>query len=157
MCSSDLIPQNNNSIYAPYTVALFSKPENAQCDASKTSATDATYGSLGNGLCSGSGNPTGASSFGSLRELVQETIKQDARHYNGSVRASYIPSASLNFDATLGIDFTAQRSAQFLPYGNNVDLRQESLSAMQTQFQYQMMSRAASNHFSLITTAAGSF
>jgi TonB-linked SusC/RagA family outer membrane protein len=117
------IPQNNNSIYAPYTVALFSKPENAQCDASKTSATDATYGSLGNGLCSGSGNPTGASSFGSLRELVQETIKQDARHYNGSVRASYIPSASLNFDATLGIDFTAQRSAQFLPYGNNVDLR----------------------------------
>lgn len=39
--------------------------------------------------------------------------------------------------------------------GNNVDLRQESLSAMQTQFQYQMMTRAASSHFSLVTTAAG--
>jgi flagellar basal-body rod protein FlgB len=41
--------------------------------------------------------------------------------------------------------------------GNNVDLRQESLSAVQTQFQYQMMTRAASDHFALITTAAGSF
>jgi flagellar basal-body rod protein FlgB len=39
--------------------------------------------------------------------------------------------------------------------GNNVDLRQESLSAVQTQFQYQMMSRAVSDRFGLITTAAG--
>jgi TonB-linked SusC/RagA family outer membrane protein len=117
------VPQNNNSIYAPYTVALFSKPENAQCDASKTSATDPTFGSLGNGLCRTKGNPTGASTFGSQQELLQETIKQDARHYNGSIRASYIPSASLNFDATLGIDFTAQRSAQFLGFGNNIDAR----------------------------------
>jgi len=39
--------------------------------------------------------------------------------------------------------------------GNNVDLRQESLSAVQSQFQYQMMTRAVSDHFSLITTAAG--
>ena len=41
--------------------------------------------------------------------------------------------------------------------GNNVDLRQESLSAVQTQFQYQMMSRAVSDRFAMITTAAGSF
>ncbi|MCF6378244.1 flagellar basal body protein [Nocardioides KLBMP 9356] len=41
--------------------------------------------------------------------------------------------------------------------GNNVDLRQESLSAVQSQFQYQMMSRAVSDHFALVTTAAGSF
>ena len=117
------IPENNNSIYAPYTIGLFSKPENAQCDASKSSAADATYGSLGNGLCKGSGNPTGASSFGSQREMLQYAIKQDARHYNGSVRASYIPSATLNFDATMGIDFTAQRSTSFLPFGNNIDRR----------------------------------
>ena len=117
------IPENNNSIYAPYTIGLFSKPENAQCDASKSSPTDATYGSLGNGLCKGSGNPTGASSFGSQREMLQYAIKQDARHYNGSVRASYIPSATLNFDATMGIDFTAQRSSSFLPFGNNIDRR----------------------------------
>ncbi|MDQ8165003.1 MAG: SusC/RagA family TonB-linked outer membrane protein [Gemmatimonadota bacterium] len=117
------VPQNNNSIYAPYTIGLFSKPENAQCDASKTSATDPSFGSLGNGLCKGSGNPTGASAFGSQREMVQEEVKQDARHYNGSVRASFIPSATLNFDATFGIDYTAQRSTQFLGFGNNVDRR----------------------------------
>ena len=39
--------------------------------------------------------------------------------------------------------------------GNNVDLRQESLSAVQTQFQYQMMTRAVSERFALVTTAAG--
>ncbi|MBM4194139.1 MAG: SusC/RagA family TonB-linked outer membrane protein [Gemmatimonadetes bacterium] len=117
------IPQNNNSIYAPYTIGLFSKPENAQCDASKSSPTDPSFGSMGNGLCKGSGNPTGASAFGSQREMVQETVKQDARHYNGSLRASYIPSASLNFDATFGIDYTGTRSTQFLGFGNNLDLR----------------------------------
>jgi flagellar basal-body rod protein FlgB len=41
--------------------------------------------------------------------------------------------------------------------GNNVDLRKESLAAVQTQFQYQVMTRAVSDHFSLITTAAGAF
>ncbi|MEK7403020.1 MAG: SusC/RagA family TonB-linked outer membrane protein [Gemmatimonadota bacterium] len=118
------IPQNNNSIYSPYTVALFSKPENAQCDASRAAGLNvATNGSLGNGLCAGPGNPTGASSFGSMRELVQETIKQNARHFNGHVRTSYIPSASFNLDATFGLDFTAARSKQFLPFGNNVDFR----------------------------------
>ena len=39
--------------------------------------------------------------------------------------------------------------------GNNVDLRKESLAAIQSQFQYQMMSRAVSDRFELITTAAG--
>ncbi|MEK7239232.1 MAG: SusC/RagA family TonB-linked outer membrane protein [Gemmatimonadota bacterium] len=117
------IPENNNSIYAPYTIALFSKPENAQCDASKTSASDPTNGSLGNGLCLGAGNPTGASSFGTMRELLQYAIKQDARHFNGRLRASYIPSSSLNFDGTFGVDFTAQRSTSFLPFGNNLDRR----------------------------------
>lgn len=37
--------------------------------------------------------------------------------------------------------------------GNNVDLRKETLAAMQSQFQYQMVSRAVSDRFSLITTA----
>ena len=41
--------------------------------------------------------------------------------------------------------------------GNNVDLRQESLSAVQTQFQYQMMSRAVSDRFALVSAAAGAF
>ena len=39
--------------------------------------------------------------------------------------------------------------------GNNVDLRKESLSAMQSQFQYQVLTRAVSDRFDLIRFAAG--
>ena len=118
------VPQNNNSIYAPYTVALFSKPENAQCDRSRDAGLNvATNGSMGNGLCAGPGNPTGASSFGSMRELNQETVKQNSRHFNGHVRTSYVPTAAFNLDGTFGVDFTSTRSAGFLPFGNNIDLR----------------------------------
>ncbi len=41
------------------------------------------------------------------------------------------------------------------PNGNNVDLRQQSLAAIQTQFQYQIMTRAVTDRYGLITTAAG--
>lgn len=118
------IPQNNNSIYAPYTVGLFSKPENAQCEASIAAGLNtSTAGSMGNGLCAGPGNPTGASTFGSQRELLQETLKQAARHFNGHVRGSYIPTAAFNLDGTFGVDYTHTREQQFLPFGNNMDLR----------------------------------
>lgn len=39
--------------------------------------------------------------------------------------------------------------------GNNVDLRHESMAAMQTQYQYQVMTRAVSDRYALITAAAG--
>jgi len=52
-------------------------------------------------------------------------------------------------------------SAQTLPTdtpvgenGNNVDLRKETLGAMQSQFQYQMVTRAVSDHFELIKVVA---
>ena len=38
---------------------------------------------------------------------------------------------------------------------NNVDLRKETLAAVQSQFQYQMISRAASDRFGLLRTVAG--
>jgi flagellar basal-body rod protein FlgB len=38
--------------------------------------------------------------------------------------------------------------------GNNVDLRKEMLAATQTQFQYQLMTRAVNDQFTLIKTAA---
>jgi flagellar basal-body rod protein FlgB len=38
---------------------------------------------------------------------------------------------------------------------NNVDLRKETLAAVQSQFQYQMISRAASERFNLLRTVAG--
>jgi flagellar basal-body rod protein FlgB len=39
--------------------------------------------------------------------------------------------------------------------GNNVDLRKETLAAVQSQFQYQVISRAAGDRFDLLRTAAG--
>jgi flagellar basal-body rod protein FlgB len=38
--------------------------------------------------------------------------------------------------------------------GNNVDLRKETLAAIQSQFQYQILTRAVSDRFNLLKTAA---
>lgn len=38
--------------------------------------------------------------------------------------------------------------------GNNVDLRKEAMAAMQSQYQYQILTRAVSERFNLIKTAA---
>ncbi len=42
------------------------------------------------------------------------------------------------------------------PNGNNVDLRKETLAAMQSQFQYQMMTRAVTDRHSLLRSAMAS-
>ena len=39
--------------------------------------------------------------------------------------------------------------------GNNVDLRKETLAAAQSQFQYQMLTRAVTDGFDLVKFAAG--
>ena len=39
--------------------------------------------------------------------------------------------------------------------GNNVDLRKETIAAMQTQSSYQILGRAMTDHLGLLTTAAG--
>jgi flagellar basal-body rod protein FlgB len=41
------------------------------------------------------------------------------------------------------------------PNGNNVDLRKETVAAMQTLFQYQTVTRAVSDRLALVRTAAG--
>lgn len=61
----------------------------------------------------------------------------------GQMPATGVRPTTLPSNAPAGLD------------GNNVDLRQESLSAIQTQFQYQMMTRAVSDRFALVRTAAG--
>jgi flagellar basal-body rod protein FlgB len=50
---------------------------------------------------------------------------------------------------------TAPTETPVGPNGNNVDLRKESLAAIQSQFQYQMMTRAVSDRFALVRLAAG--
>lgn len=117
------VPENNNSIYAPYTLAMFGKPERAECDRSRTSPSDPTNGVEAPERCRGPGNPTGASTFATVREALQRDIQQDARHFNGAVRASFLPNSAWNFDGTFGIDFVSQRSSAFLPFGNNLDFR----------------------------------
>jgi flagellar basal-body rod protein FlgB len=39
--------------------------------------------------------------------------------------------------------------------GNNVDLRKETLSAVQTQYQYQMLTRAVNDRFTLVRDSIG--
>jgi TonB-dependent SusC/RagA subfamily outer membrane receptor len=121
--SHNEVPDNNNSIYSPYTLTLFSKPERAECNASRTSPTDPTNGVESPGRCRGPGNPTGASTFATVREALQRSIEQDARHFNGAVRASYLPNTAWSFDGIFGIDYVGQRSSSFLPFGNNLDFR----------------------------------
>ena len=41
--------------------------------------------------------------------------------------------------------------------GNNVDLRKETMAAMQTTFQYQVVTRSVSDRLALVRTAAGAF
>ncbi|GEP40205.1 flagellar basal-body rod protein FlgB [Nocardioides psychrotolerans] len=41
------------------------------------------------------------------------------------------------------------------PDGNSVDLRKETVAAMQSQFQYQMMTRAVSDRFDILRISAG--
>jgi flagellar basal-body rod protein FlgB len=55
-------------------------------------------------------------------------------------------------DATASTGYSAaQRGAD----GNNVDLANETVTAMRTTFSYQLLSRAEGDHFGLITTAIG--
>ena len=42
------------------------------------------------------------------------------------------------------------------PNGNNVDLRKETLAAVQSQFQYQVMTRAVNDRAELLRAATGS-
>jgi flagellar basal-body rod protein FlgB len=65
--------------------------------------------------------------------------------------------ASGHVDST-SADFTTTPTGT--PIGandNNVDLRKETMAAMQSVFQYQVVSRAVSDRLDLARTAAGSF
>ena len=50
---------------------------------------------------------------------------------------------------------TGTSSTPVGPNGNNVDLRTETVTAMQSVFQYQLLTRAVGDRFSLVTTAIG--
>jgi flagellar basal-body rod protein FlgB len=59
---------------------------------------------------------------------------------DGSVTEGRVGAQLLPTDTPVGVN------------GNNVDLRKETLGAMQSQFQYQMVSRSVSDHYDLVKT-----
>ncbi len=109
-------PNNNNNIYAPATSAIFGHPERATCVTPRASSTP-----TGNGGCTGAGNPFGVGSFGTVREDMQRTNKQDTKHFTGSLNAQYQATPTLSLDGTLGVDVVSQVSQAFRPFGNDLD------------------------------------
>ena len=62
---------------------------------------------------------------------------------NGSIVAGRTTASTTPTDTPVGEN------------GNNVDLRKETLAAMQSQFMYQMVARAVTDRFALVKTVAG--
>ncbi len=109
-------PNNNNNIYAPLTNAIFGHPEKATCVTPRASSTP-----TGDGHCTGPGNSFGVSAFGTVREDMQRTVKQDTKHFTGSLNTVFQAFPTVSFEATLGVDVTSQLSQAFRPFGNDVD------------------------------------
>lgn len=59
-------------------------------------------------------------------------------------------------DAGVDVNVTATRTPVGVN-GNNVDLRKESMAAMQSVFQYQIVSRSVSDRLEMVRTAAAAF
>lgn len=106
---------NNNNIYAPMTLAMFSKPETADCNKSSIDA--------GTGRCTGQGNSWGAPSFATTPEGFNRAFEQGVQHYNGSLGANWRPVEDLTLDATFGVDLVTQHDAFAKAYGWNIDGR----------------------------------
>ena len=96
------------------------------------------------------------------RVIADNIANVDTPHYRASsvdfetnlraAIASGDPAAALG-DGAPGAELMATDT----PVGandNNVDLRKETLAAVQSQFQYQMITRATSDRFDLVRAAA---
>ncbi len=117
-----MTPSNNNNIFGTISAAIFGKPERARCFSGGVPT--------GTGWCTTDGNPNsplgpgnalGQASFATVRENMQEQIKQDAKHFTGSINIGYQPVSQLSVDGTLGIDVVNQVSTDFATFGYDVD------------------------------------
>jgi len=106
------IPQNNNNIYGVTSLAMFAKPERANCDFSSVS---------GIGRCSGAGNMYGNAAFMTLREATQATNENRAGRFTGVFDATYTPTGNISTTATLGVDATDDRSFLFRYFRYDID------------------------------------
>ncbi|ACY47809.1 SusC/RagA family TonB-linked outer membrane protein [Rhodothermus marinus] len=91
-------PNNNNNIYAAFTLAQFSKPELVRYN-----------------------NQTGSPAFMTVNEGLQQSYTQDVDRFFGSLNLNYRPSRPLMVDATFGIDVVNQLSREVFPFRWNID------------------------------------
>jgi len=106
------IPQNNNNIYGVTALAMFAKPELANCDKSALASA---------GRCTGAGNMYGNNAFMTVREATQTTTENRAGRFTGVFDATFTPTDNISTTATLGVDATDDRSFLFRYFGHNVD------------------------------------
>ena len=106
------VPQNNNNIYGVTSLAMFAKPEGANCNFSSNA---------GNGRCTGAGNMYGNAAFMTLREATQQTTENRAGRFTGVFDATYTPTDNITTTATLGVDATDDRSFTFRYFRYDVD------------------------------------
>ncbi len=107
------IPQNNNNIYGVTSLAMFAKPELANCNKSSVASP---------GRCTGPGNMYGNAAFMTLREATQTTTENRAGRFTGVFDATYTPTDNITTTATLGVDATDDRSFLFRYFHHDVDL-----------------------------------
>ena len=119
-------PSNNNNIFGATAAALFGKPELAECYAGSVrtgTGQCAVPDSLGKPTPGtiGPGNPFGQAAFATVRENMQEQIKQNVKHFTGSLNLAYQPVSEIALEGTLGVDMVNQISTDFAPFGRDVD------------------------------------
>jgi flagellar basal-body rod protein FlgB len=73
--------------------------------------------------------------------------------FEGSLRAA-LSDGSLSAGSAV-TPTTGLATTPVGPNGNNVDLQTETMTAIQSVFQYQLMTRAVSDRYALVTTAIG--
>jgi TonB-linked SusC/RagA family outer membrane protein len=115
-------PSNNNNIFGTISSVLWARPELAKCfpGSLPTGTGSCTVdGKVGSPL--GPGNPYGTPAFATARENMQERIRQDSKHFTGSVNVAYQPIGELSVEGTFGVDMVNQISTDFAPFGYDVD------------------------------------
>jgi flagellar basal-body rod protein FlgB len=97
--------------------------------------------------------------------LRQRTIADNI----ANVDTPHFTATSVDFESALksaidgggvqrGDSVQVSTTAETTPYGangNNVDLRKETLAAVQSQFQYQMLTRAVNDKFQVVRDSLG--
>src|SRR5690606_20785163 len=107
------VPQNNNNIYGITSLAMFAKPELANCDRSSLRGP-------GQG-CTGPGNLYGNAAFMTLREATQQRVENKAGRFTGVFDGTSTPTENVTGTLTFGADATDDRSFLFRYFRYDVD------------------------------------